>query len=190
MGELHDWHVTAYMLAVRGLIDTCRIREVDGVFIVDNDPQKETEWDRLETKNKIMRARLKEQEREAWREHDERVDAKLQAALSPPPPPLVESALPIADTATPAPGVAASASGGVESISNLPWWRVTYDIHDMAQSIGAARQSKSQRTSNTEIAKEIEKRINYMERSKARDRRSPSWDTIRGVLTGWAWRPE
>lgn len=88
------------------------------------------------------------------------------------------------------PVVAASAPGDVKPISNLPWWQVAYDIHDMAQNIGATRHSKAERTSNTEIAKEIEKRINDIERSKARDRRSPSWDTIRGVLTGWTWRPE
>lgn len=93
-------------------------------------------------------------------------------------------------TPSPAPVVAVGALGGLEPNSNLPWWRVAYDIHDMAQNIGAARHSKSERTSNTEIAKEIENRINDIERSKARDRRSPTWDTIRGVLTGWAWRPE
>ena len=83
-----------------------------------------------------------------------------------------------------------SASGAVERKSNLPWWQVAYDIQDMAQNIGAKLQSEQKRTSNAAIAKEIEKRINHIERSKGRDRCSPSWDTIRGVLTGSAWRPE
>jgi hypothetical protein len=103
---------------------------------------------------------------------------------------------PNVETPSPAPAppavpvVADSAPGGVKPIPNLSWWRATHDIHEMAQNIGAARHSKGERTSNTEIAKEIEKRINNIERSKARDRRAPNWDTIRGVLTGWTWRPE
>lgn len=93
--------------------------------------------------------------------------------------------------AEPVPVVTGSASGAVEERqSNLPWWQVAYDIHDMAQNIGARLQSEQKQTSNTAIAKEIEKRINDIERSKGRDRCSPNWDTIRGVLTGRVWRPE
>jgi hypothetical protein len=80
-----------------------------------------------------------------------------------------------------------TASGG-ELPSDLPWWRAAYDIFDLAQNIGAKLQSEHKRTSNTEIAKRIEVRINEIERSRGRDRKAPNWDTIRGVLKGWQWR--
>ncbi len=72
--------------------------------------------------------------------------------------------------------------------AELPWWRVFYDIPDMAQNIGAKLQSETRQPSNIAIAKRIEARINEIERSSGRDRKAPSWDTIRGVLTGWRWR--
>lgn len=71
---------------------------------------------------------------------------------------------------------------------NCPWWQTDYKILDIAQTIGAKLQDQKKRTSNKSIAIEIEKRINDIERSSARDRRSPNWDTIRGVLTGWQYK--
>jgi hypothetical protein len=93
-------------------------------------------------------------------------------------------------TPSPAPVVAAGASGDVETESNLPWWRVDYNIFDLAKNIGAKLHSEQKRASNAAIAKGIEKRINDIERSKGRNRTAPNHDTIRGLLTGWAWRPE
>ena len=100
------------------------------------------------------------------------------------------SSVPQATTPSPAPVVAVGASGGAEPKSNLPWWQVAHDIHDMAQNIGAKFHSEQKRASNAAIAKEIEKRINDIERSKGRSRTAPNHDTIRGLLTGWVWRPE
>ena len=82
------------------------------------------------------------------------------------------------------------ASGGGEPEFDLPWWQTKHNIFDMAQNIGARLKSQSKRTSNTAIAKEIEKRINDIERSKATGKQSPNYDTIRGVLTGWKWKPD
>ena len=77
-----------------------------------------------------------------------------------------------------------------EPNKEVQWWRAKYDILEMAQTIGARLQNQKKRASNTSIAKEIEKRINDIERSKGSEQRSPHWDTIRGVLTGWKLKPE
>jgi hypothetical protein len=74
--------------------------------------------------------------------------------------------------------------------ANLPWWQVKYDIFDMATNIGASRHASHKPTSNTAIAKDIEQRINSIERSKATDNVSPNWDTIRGALTNWKFKPD
>lgn len=92
--------------------------------------------------------------------------------------------------AAPDPVVAERESGGVEPERNLPWWRASYDIHDMAQTIGAKLQSEGKRPSAAAVSKEIEKRIRDVERSRGRDRSAPNHDTIRGVLTGWRYKPD
>lgn len=80
------------------------------------------------------------------------------------------------------------ATAGVEP--ELPWWQTKYDIFEMATNKGASLKANRESTSNTAIAKEIEKHINNIERSKATGKTSPRWDTIRGVLTGWRWKPD
>jgi hypothetical protein len=83
-------------------------------------------------------------------------------------------------------------------VKKLPWWQVEYQIHEMAQNIGAKFHEEDQKkpkpdpdaTSVHKISVEIEKRINDMERRSARDRRNPSSDTIRGSLTGWKFTPK
>lgn len=75
-----------------------------------------------------------------------------------------------------------------ESELNVPWWKAAYDMPELWQNIGATLHSQNKRPSNSAIAKEIEKRINQTEKSKGRNRASPSWDTIRDVFTGWAWK--
>lgn len=108
----------------------------------------------------------------------------IEAATKP------QQTAPAIDTAPPAPVEAVGASDDVEPKSNLPWWQLAYDIHDMAQNIGAKFHSEQKRTSNAAIARAIETRINDIERSKGRSRKAPNHDTIRGLLTGRVWRPE
>lgn len=67
------------------------------------------------------------------------------------------------DAAPDAPVVDAPAS---EPGKALPWWQVAYDIHELAETIGAKLHSAQKRTSNIEIAKGIERRINDIEQSK------------------------
>lgn len=74
--------------------------------------------------------------------------------------------------------------------ANLPWWQVKYDIFDMAKNIGGSLHAGHKRASNAAIAKEIERRINSIERSKATNNISPNWDTIRGALTNWKFKPD
>ena len=93
-------------------------------------------------------------------------------------------------TTTHAAPMVKSDSTAPEVEPNFPWWRTAYDIFEMAQNIGAKRHSGQARPSNSAIAKEIAMRISDMERSKGRDRNAPNHDTIRGVLTGWKWRPQ
>lgn len=71
-----------------------------------------------------------------------------------------------------------------------PWWQRDHDILEMAQSIGAKLHSQNKRTSNVQIAKEIERRINAIEQREGTDRQSPTWDTIRGPLTNWRFKPD
>ncbi len=75
---------------------------------------------------------------------------------------------------------------GSAPISGKPWWQTEYNILEMAQSIGEKLKSEHKKPSNSAIAKQIAARIKDIERSKGRDRKSPNWDTIRGVLTGWS----
>ena len=69
--------------------------------------------------------------------------------------------------------------------SPLPWWRTDHDIQELAKNIGDKLHSDGKRTSKVAIAKGIESRINVIERGKGKDRKSPNWDTIRGVLPEW-----
>jgi hypothetical protein len=91
MEKLHDWHVTAYMLAVHGRIDMTQVREVDGRIVVDNDPDKEALCKAIDEDNRVMIERLHRQTEEAWQQRCEKVDTLLQAALAPPPPPRTQS---------------------------------------------------------------------------------------------------
>ena len=72
----------------------------------------------------------------------------------------------------------------------LPWWQTEYDIFLMATNKGASLKAKNKTPSARAIAKEIEKHINSNERSKGSEKKSPCWDTIRGVLTRWKWKPD
>ena len=72
----------------------------------------------------------------------------------------------------------------------LRWWRTAYDIPELAKNIGDKLHSEGKRTSKIAIAKEIESRINAIERSKGKNRKSPNWDTIRGVLPKWRKSPD
>ena len=89
-----------------------------------------------------------------------------------------------------APVVAAGASDGGEINLSSVWWQESYDIPELWQNIGATLHSQKKRTSNSEIAKEIEKRINALQRSKGLNRASPSWDTIRGKFSGRVWKTD
>ena len=84
--------------------------------------------------------------------------------------------------------VAESASGSAEPKSKLQWWQTAYEIVELWQNIGAKLDSQKKRTSNTAIAKEIQKRINEIQRNKGLEQCSPNWDTIRGVMIGWKWK--
>jgi hypothetical protein len=96
MEKLHDWHVTAYMLAVHGHLNLTRVREVDGSIVVDNDPDKEALCKAIDEENRVMIERLHRQTEEAWQQRCENIDTVLQAALAPPPAPRIEPAPPIA----------------------------------------------------------------------------------------------
>jgi len=71
-----------------------------------------------------------------------------------------------------------------------PWWQTEYSIMEMAKNKGASIQASGRNPSNAQIAKEIAKHIANSERSKGSDRKPPNHDTIRGLLTGWSWKPE
>jgi hypothetical protein len=106
-------------------------------------------------------------------------------------PELVSPHAPVVTEQTGGDAACAGASDGsaANSDANLPWWRVKHDIPEMWKNIGASLHSRQKQPSNAAIAKEIEARINDIERSKATGRKSPDWDTIRGVFTGWKWKP-
>ena len=87
-------------------------------------------------------------------------------------------------------GVIADASDGDEVNPGLQWWQESYDIPELWQNIGARLHSQKRLTSNTAIAKEIEKRINEIQKGKGLNRVSPNWDTIRGKLYGWKWKTD
>ena len=82
------------------------------------------------------------------------------------------------------------ASDGDEVKPGLQWWEESYDIPELWQNIGARLHSQKRLTSNTAIAKEIEKRINEIQKGKGLNRVSPNWDTIRGKLYGWKWKTD
>ncbi len=71
-----------------------------------------------------------------------------------------------------------------------PWWQTKHNVFEMAQNIGSRLNSQGKRASNAAIAKEIESSINGIEHNKATGRTAPNWDTIRGHLTNWQWKPE
>lgn len=73
---------------------------------------------------------------------------------------------------------------------SLPWWQKSYDILEMAQNIGATLQSQNKRPSNTAIAGAIAQRIADIERGKGRTPPPLAGDTVRGVLTGWRFKPD
>ncbi len=105
------------------------------------------------------------------------------------PTPLLDAFAPgLGAPAQPAP--AAKPVPAVADDARLQWWRTAYDILEMAQNIGAKLHADSKRTSKVEIAKEIERRINAIERGKGRDRVAPDWDTIRGYLPQWRKAPD
>lgn len=96
-----------------------------------------------------------------------------------------------AQTATmPAPVVTETASDSDEVKSGLQWWQESYNIPELWQNIGARLYSQKKSPSNTAIAKEIEKRINEIQKNKGLDRVSPNWDTIRGKLSGCRWKTD
>jgi hypothetical protein len=103
MEDLHDWHVTTYMLAVHRRIDLTRIRNIDGVVTVDNDPAKEALLDRMKHDQREQWTGIARKFGEIYVERCEVVDSKLQAALSPPRPPRIESTQSMADIAAPKP---------------------------------------------------------------------------------------
>ena len=146
------------------------LHTVDGVLVLDGPivrlESAGVQWkERLETSDMVVRMAD--------------VKAIEAAAKSPQKAPANDSA-PEQNTATPAPAPVPQL--------NLPWWQVTHDIPELWQNIGATLHSQQKSTSNIAIAKEVEKRINDIERSKGRNRKAPAWDTIRGLMTGWKWR--
>ena len=130
----HNWHVTLYKLATFGRIDATRVWELDGAVICDNDPSIEALFQSLQDEQEDVCMRLQEQADEAHRRKCERVDAELQAALSPPPTPRPVLATPIADkapvqdTASTAP-VEAGATDGAEQ--GLTTSEIAYAFHDV-----------------------------------------------------------
>ncbi len=75
----------------------------------------------------------------------------------------------------------------------LRWWQTEFDIQDMAQNFGAKLHDKrdpKKLPSNTSIAKDIAGRIRDEERRKGGSREAPHWDTVRGALTGWRFKPD
>ena len=76
---------------------------------------------------------------------------------------------------------------------DLPWWQQEHRILEMAQNIGARLYEKNdpkQKPSASNVAKEIATRIAALERASGKDRRTPNWDTVRGVLIGWRFKPD
>ena len=71
----------------------------------------------------------------------------------------------------------------------LPWWQTQYVILEMAQNIGEGIHAKGGKASQTAVAKEIAKRINAIEKNSGRTR-VISWDSVRGPLNGWKFKPE
>ena len=75
------------------------------------------------------------------------------------------------------------------------WWDLEYPLSEMFQNIGEALHHERRRkgvkkvVSNSDIAKEIEKRIRNEERRNGKSRECPSWDTIRGRFTGKSFKP-
>lgn len=118
MDTLHDWHVTAYMLAVHGRIDVARIREKNGQIIFDNDPDKEALCKSIYDEQCAMRKELQSLTVDAMQKHWGQIENMLQAALSPAPPPRIE---PSTATATPAPVVAASDAPAPLPVANREW---------------------------------------------------------------------
>lgn len=71
----------------------------------------------------------------------------------------------------------------------LPWWQTQYVILEMAQNIGEGIHAKGGKASQTAVAKEIAQRINAIEKKTGRTR-VISWDSVRGPLNGWKFKPE
>ena len=92
-------------------------------------------------------------------------------------------------SAAPVPAAAESTPSNETNCPRVQWWRKDYDITDMAQNIGSRLHSDSKKPSSSAIAKEIEKRINAIERNTGRDRTSPNLDTIRPHVPKWRQTP-
>ena len=135
MEQLHDWHVTAYMLAVHGLIDTTRIREVNGRIVIDNDPEKEALCKSLDDEQRVAVERMEAQLSNIYQERCELVDAKLQAALSPPPPPRIEPELPAIEPVLPPAGVT-NKKWTAERLAELSAYRAAHTMPETAKHFG------------------------------------------------------
>jgi hypothetical protein len=69
-----------------------RVREIDGHFIVDNDPEIEAEFRKSQAESDAAFKHFEDQAKKRWEEHCVITERKWQDALSPPPPPRCEPA--------------------------------------------------------------------------------------------------
>ncbi len=135
-------------------IDGTRVREINGRIVVDNDPEIEAELNGGQVEQREMWAGIKELSDEYQAKRAEHWDKKLQDALSPAPPPRIEPAPPVADTAQPAPQaetkeqrqdrrLQACIEDGLEMLTKAALLRLPDGVGRLAEIEGVKRQSFS-----------------------------------------------